>query len=377
MPSPDEQAAATVPLNPQSPWAQLLSDSGEPYYYNETSHETTWETPAEGVSAFRGKEEDELAEEEEEPQAVPAEVASALSEQLQSLLGAAGAAGGGAAAEPSPGGGARISELREENSALKLEANRLEAAAAQDAAEKADLKRQMQDLTAALKKAHGRETETQARLEQLQSEHMLMTEHSRSAASEAAAVRQEEVAAHVKEVQELRAKADYSAAQTQRLQAERSELREEVTRLEARVAEEVAKGAEAVAKGHEHEAASATLSVREAEAAELREALSQCEAAVATQRSKAAAHAGEKEALAQEVAELKAAAEQHAQQQQAAGERVSIAEDAAQQATADSVSLAHNSTACRGLSRASAVRYSLRRGTRRSPCARTFARARP
>ena len=337
MPSPDEQAAATVPLNPQSPWAQLLSDSGEPYYYNETSHETTWETPAEGVSAFRGKEEDELAE-EEAPQAVPAEVASALSEQLQSLLGAAG---GGAAAEPSPGSGARISELREENSALKLEANRLEAAAAQDAAEKADLKRQMQDLTAALKKAHGRETETQARLEQLQSEHMLMTEHSRSAASEAAAARQEEVAAHVKEVQELRAKADYSAAQTQRLQAERSELREEVTRLEARVAEEVAKGAEAVAKGHQHEAASATLSVREAEAAELREALSQCEAAVATQRSKAAAHAGEKEALAQEVAELKAAAEQHAEQLQAADERVSIAEDAAQQATADSVSLGH------------------------------------
>ena len=42
-----------------------------------------------------------------------------------------------------------------------------------------DLKRQMQDLTAALKKAHGLETETQARLEQLQSEHMLMTEHSR------------------------------------------------------------------------------------------------------------------------------------------------------------------------------------------------------
>ena len=341
MPSPDEQAAATVPLNPQSPWAQLLSDSGEPYYYNETSHETTWETPAEGVSAFRGKEEDELAEEEEAPQAVPAEVASALSEQLQSLLGAAGAAGGGAAAEPSPGSGVRISELREENSALKLEANRLEAAAAQDAAEKADLKRQMQDLTAALKKAHGRETETQARLEQLQSEHMLMTEHSRSAASEAAAARQEEVAAHVKEVQELRAKADYSAAQTQRLQAERSELREEVTRLEARVAEEVAKGAEAVAKGHEHEAASATLSVREAEAAELREALSQCEAAVATQRSKAAAHAGEKEALAQEVAELKAAAGQHAEQLQAADERVSIAEDAAQQATADSVSLGH------------------------------------
>ena len=68
---------------------------------------------------------------------------------------------------------------------------------------------------------------------------------------------------------------------------------------------------------------------------------------------------------------------QHAEQLQAADERVSIAEDAAQQATADSVSLAHNSTACRGLSRASAVRYSLRRGTRRSPCARTFARARP
>ena len=46
MPSPDEQAAATVPLNPQSPWAQLLSDSGEPYYYNETSHETPPASPS-------------------------------------------------------------------------------------------------------------------------------------------------------------------------------------------------------------------------------------------------------------------------------------------------------------------------------------------
>ena len=45
MPSPSPR----VPLNPQSPWAQLLSDSGEPYYYNETTGETTWDAPREGV----------------------------------------------------------------------------------------------------------------------------------------------------------------------------------------------------------------------------------------------------------------------------------------------------------------------------------------
>ena len=49
-----------VRQNEASPWVQLISDEDEAYYYNERTEETTWEEPAEGVSEFRGKEEDEL-----------------------------------------------------------------------------------------------------------------------------------------------------------------------------------------------------------------------------------------------------------------------------------------------------------------------------
>jgi hypothetical protein len=42
-------------LNPQSAWVQFISESGEAYYYNESTDETTWEAPAEGVCEFCGQ----------------------------------------------------------------------------------------------------------------------------------------------------------------------------------------------------------------------------------------------------------------------------------------------------------------------------------
>ena len=41
-------------------WTEHVDESGNSYYYNEETDDTTWEAPPEGVSAFRGKEEDEL-----------------------------------------------------------------------------------------------------------------------------------------------------------------------------------------------------------------------------------------------------------------------------------------------------------------------------
>ena len=52
-------ADAGVRENPASPWVQFISDDDEAYYFNEQTDETTWEAPAEGVSAFRGKEDAE------------------------------------------------------------------------------------------------------------------------------------------------------------------------------------------------------------------------------------------------------------------------------------------------------------------------------
>ena len=353
---------AAASHNAASPWVQLLTDEDEPYYYNESTDETTWETPPEGVSEFRGKEEDEDEDGEGEgeggaaaaeaeadadgrsPLPAAAPLADPAFAELQALLGQQIPGAAAAASPASPGiadeaaSAARVSDLRRENDALRLAATRTEAAAARNEAQKRDLQLQAKDLSAALKTAHDRESETQGRLAQVQSEHALLGERLRSVEADAEAARERDTAGHVKGLQQVRAKADYATAQTTRLQSERSELRSEVTRLEARLAEEIAKAAAAVAKGHQHEAASATLSVKEAEAAELREALSQCESLVETQRSKTATVAAERDALAQDVAELEgtvaATSDLHSAELQKLHVQSQVSEDTAEEAAA-------------------------------------------
>lgn len=356
--SPGLEGMPGVRQNAASPWVQLISDGDEAYYYNEQTDETTWDEPAEGVSEFRGKEDDELEQEQEQGQGevVNSAVGLLLAEDPQSGLPAAFSQNR-SSAELSPnvfgallgghGGGAnvstadtdepsRVSELADENSGLKLRLKALEVDAARNAAQSADLQRQVQDHTAALKKSHERESELQSRLGQLQSEHTLLVEQARGAASESERARAADAATHASEVQELHAQSDYATTQVQRLQGERSELKKEVTRLESRLAEEISRAAAAVARSHQNDAASATLDVKVAEAAELREALSQCEALVETQRSKASAVAAERDALGAEVAELRSTAAATADLRTAelhnARTQAQVAENAAEEA---------------------------------------------
>lgn len=329
------------------------------------------------MSEFRGKEEEEEEEETyfggedgdsaaavqqqllaevSQSSLAPASLSAAsvgdVSPDLKSHLGASRSGGGAGAATAGADQSSRVSELAEENSALKLRVRGLEADAARHGARSADLQRQLQDHTTALKKAHERETELQGRLTQLQSEHTLLAEQARASETERDTARAADAAAHSKETQELRAQSDYATTQVQRLQGERSELKKEVTRLESRLAEEIAKAAAAIARSHQNDAAAATLDVKVAEAAELREALSQCEALVENHRSKAAAAAAERDALGAEVAELRstttATDDLHTAELHNARTQAQVAENAAEEAAqALSQALAEKTSAAR------------------------------
>jgi hypothetical protein len=333
--------------NEASPWVQLISEDDEAYYYNEHTDETTWEEPPEGVSEFRGKEEDEFGEEGETERdseisqsglstSHNAAVADLSADATTALLRGHGQREAETEGRRDGDGSLRASELAEENSALRRRLQELETERQRDAAQITDLQRQLLDHTTALKRAHERENETERRLAQLQSEHMLLAEQARASATVRETERQRDAAAHTKEVQGLRAQSDYTTTQMRRLQGERSELQKEVTRLESRLAEEIAKAAAAVARSHQNDAASATLDVKVAEAAELREALSQCEALVETHRSKAAAAVAERGTLETELAELRgttaATAELHTAELRNARTQAQVAENAAEEA---------------------------------------------